>query len=82
MVLTGHTHNGLTPHFVPGNFGLVAPSHVCFLKNARNSFKSGKSEVIISGGITKLSRGTHLRIFEWLYASDLVYISLKKSEKK
>ena len=81
LVLTGHTHNGLTPHFIPGNFGLVAPSHACFLKNARNSFKSGKSEVIISGGITKLSRGTHLRIFDRFFASDLVYIYLKKGGK-
>lgn len=78
LVLVGHTHNGLTPHFIPGNFGFVAPHHGLYLKNARNSFISGKSKVIISGGITKLGIGTGiLHILNYLYASDLNYINLK-----
>ena len=81
LVLTGHTHNGLTPHFIPGNFGFIQADHGLFAKIARNSFKCGNSEVIISGGITKLSEGTHLRFFDKFYANDLVYIYLKKDEK-
>ena len=82
LVLVGHTHNGLTHHIVPGNFGLVAPSHGFYLKNARYSFKSGKSKVIISGGVTKLSVGTGMfHIFNVLFTSDLNYIYLKKDKK-
>ncbi len=82
LILTGHTHNGLTPHFIPGNFGFIAPHHGLYLKNARNSFKSGESKVIISGGITKVSEGTGLiHIFNKLYTADLNCIYLKKSKK-
>ena len=81
LILTGHTHNGLTPHFIPGNFGLVAPYHKLFLKNARNSFEIEKSKVIISGGITKISKKI-IGILDLLFASDIVYICLKKNNKK
>ena len=82
LVLAGHTHNGLTPHIFPGNFGFIEPHHGLYIKNARNSFKSGKSLVIISGGITKLPKGTGIfHIFDGLYASDLNYISIKKDKK-
>ncbi len=81
LVLTGHTHNGITPHFIPGNYGVVGPSGKLFLKNARNSFKSGKSTVIISGGITKLSLSTGFCFLNNFFASDINYIFLKKSEK-
>ena len=81
LVLSGHTHNGLTPHYIPGKFGFVSPSHGYFLKNARGSFKSGKAKVIISGGITKFSQGTRFRYLNKFYASDMVYIYLKKSNK-
>jgi len=30
LVLTGHTHNGLTPDFLPGNFGIIAPGRGLF----------------------------------------------------
>lgn len=79
LILVGHTHNGLTPHIFPGNFGIVAPHHHLYMKNARNSFKSGKSRVIISGGITKLPSGTKIfHVLNKFYASDLNYICLKK----
>ena len=81
LVLTGHTHNGLTPHFIPGNFGLIAPNHGLFVKNARNSFTSGKGKVIINGGITKISNGTGLGFMNSFFNSDIVYIYLKKGEK-
>lgn len=78
LVLTGHTHNGLTPHFFPGNFGFISPEHRLFSKNARNSFNSGKAKVIISGGITKLAPDNGLGFLDKLFASDLVYIYFKK----
>lgn len=82
LVLVGHTHNGLTPHFIPGKFGFVSPHHGFYLKHARKCFQNGKSKVIISGGITKLSVGTGiLHLFNALYASDINLIYLKKGEK-
>ena len=78
LILAGHTHNGLTPHFFKGNFALCTPSHKFFAKNARNSFKNKEIPIIISGGITKLSRGTGLlHFFDQFYKSDLNYIRLK-----
>lgn len=78
LILCGHTHNGLMPHFIKGNFGIVAPNHKLFLKNARNSFKNKNVTIIVSGGITKLSYGTkYLHFFDRFYKSDLNYIKLK-----
>lgn len=78
LALSGHTHNGLMPHFVKGNFGLCGPNHTLFIKNARNSLNNQDIPIIVSGGITKLSWGTGiLRFFDKLYESDLNYIELK-----
>ena len=78
LILCGHTHNGLMPHFIKGNFGIVAPNHKLFLKNARKSFKNKNITIIISGGITKLSSGTKfLHFFDKFFKSDINYIKLK-----
>ncbi|MBQ4634294.1 MAG: metallophosphoesterase [Bacilli bacterium] len=78
LVLAGHTHNGLMPHFIKGNFGLFAPDHHFWLKNARNSFQNKDIPVVISGGLTKLSYGTGLlHFFDKFYKSDLNYIRVK-----
>lgn len=83
LVLTGHTHNGVMPHFVPGNRGIIAPNKKILPNNVRNSFKSGNSKVIISGGITKLSlKAGIFHLFNPLFASDLNYIYLKNVKKK
>ena len=82
LVLTGHTHNGIMPHFVPGNRGLIAPNKKILPNNVRNSFESGKSKVIISGGITKLSLKSGIfHLFNPFFASDLNYIYLKNVKK-
>ena len=82
LVLVGHAHNGLTPHIFPGNFGIIAPCNSFYVKNARNSFKSGKSKVIISGGITKLALSTYIfHLFNWMYPSEINYIHLKEDKK-
>ncbi len=82
LVLTGHMHNGMMPMFIPGNRGLIAPSKRLFPKNARNSFKSGSSKVIICGGITKLSvKAGIFHLFNPLFASDLDYIHIKNVKK-
>lgn len=80
LVLSGHTHNGLTPHFIPGNFGIVGPNYRLFLPHMRGSFKLKKGLVIISGGITKLSYGTGmLHLFNSLYKADINVIFLTRN---
>ncbi len=78
LVLCGHTHNGLVPHFIPGNFGFITPNKKIFGQNVRNSFKNKEISVIISGGITKLSEGTGiLHKLDCFYKEDINYITIK-----
>lgn len=56
LVLCGHTHGGMIPSFIPGTFGLIAPSKKLFPKNVRGKKQIDGVDVIISSGITKLSR--------------------------
>lgn len=32
LILCGHTHGGLIPSFIPGNFGIIAPNKELFPK--------------------------------------------------
>lgn len=59
LVLSGHTHEGMLPSIlcdiIPGNRGLIAPDGHLFPKTARGTKQFYDGELIISGGITKLS---------------------------
>ena len=78
LVLAGHTHNGLMPHFIKGTNGLITPSKKLFAKNVRNSFKNNNVVVIISGGVVKLGKDTGLfHFFDYFYQSDLNMIEVK-----
>lgn len=78
LVLAGHTHNGLMPHFIKGTNGLITPSKKLFAKNVRNSFKNNNVIVIISGGVVKLGKDTGLfHFFDRFYQSDLNMIEVK-----
>jgi predicted MPP superfamily phosphohydrolase len=55
LILCGHMHNGLMPHFIPGHMGLVAPFRKFFPYDARGTIKHGKTTFVISGGVEKLS---------------------------
>ena len=59
LVLSGHTHDGMLPSILcdimPGHWGLMAPDGRPLPKIARGTKQFYDAELIISGGITKLS---------------------------
>ena len=62
LILCGHMHNGLVfkwlDKLIKNNYGLVSPSKGFFPNMARGYKKVGDSNIIISGGITKLSNSS------------------------
>ena len=81
LILSGHTHNGMLPNFVKTNNLLISPDKKWFYKNGRGYLKRFNTDIIISGGITKLSRKAGiLRFFNFLYQMniDLINISINK----
>ena len=77
LILSGHTHNGMLPNFIKTNNLLISPNKKFFYKNGRGYLKLGKCKVIITGGITKLSRKAKiLRYFNFLYQMNIDYINV------
>lgn len=82
LILCGHMHNGLVfkwlDKLVKNNYGLVSPSKGLFPNLARGYKKVGNSNIIISGGITKLSNssGKILRILNKIYPISINYIEI------
>lgn len=64
LVLSGHTHGGLLPTKIYGNFGLISPDKKILPKNVRGLIKEGKTKFIVTSGITKLSENS--KIFKHL----------------
>ncbi|MCM1370748.1 MAG: metallophosphoesterase [Clostridium sp.] len=77
LILCGHTHGGLMPEFIKGNMGLISPTKEFFPKNVRGIITLKNTELIISSGITKLSKLSHLSLFNGLYSSNIVNIIVK-----
>lgn len=78
LILCGHTHGGLIPSFVPGNFGLVSPHKTLFPKCVRGMVKIGKCNMIISSGVVKLSRKSKIGCFNNIYGYNINVINIKK----
>lgn len=78
LILSGHTHAGLTPTFICNRFGraFITPQRHLFPKNSYGYLK--KYKTIVSSGITKLSHFNPFRMFNFLYPSEIVFITLKK----
>ena len=82
LILAGHMHNGLVPHFIKGNFGIVGPSKTFFPRFARGYKKIDGIDVIVSGGITKLSNSAKLfHRFNFMFCEqiDIIYINDEKN---
>lgn len=60
LILCGHTHGGLMPSFVGGNFGLISPTKTLFPKKVRGHISFYNTNIIISSGIIKLSKSTKI----------------------
>ena len=77
LVLSGHTHGGLIPSFIPGNFGIISPNRKIFPKKVRGIINLKTSKVIISSGIMKLSRKSKLAFLNDIYGSNITEITIK-----
>lgn len=80
LVLCGHTHGGLIPSFIPGHAGIVSPSKSLFPKNVRGKIKIKNTNIIICGGIMKLSEKSKLSRFNDIYGYSVNLIEI--NEKK
>ena len=82
LVLTGHMHAGCVPAWLRKIFrgrGIVAPCHEkMFPKYAYGLFKKGDMDVVISTGITKASKGSHLEFIGNMYDSEITIVNLLK----
>lgn len=78
LILSGHTHGGLTPTFLCDltKRTFVTPMRHLFPKNSYGYLK--KEKTIVSSGITKLSHFNFLRRFNFLFCGEIVLITLKK----
>ena len=85
LILSGHMHNGIVPpifdEIFDNDIGLVAPNKSLFPKNARGVLKR-TSNLIISSGVTKFSKGTKLfSIFNVLFPMGINYITITKNKE-
>lgn len=82
LILSGHMHNGLVPKWLDkkSNIGLIGPTFTIFPKFARGivtkNIKGKKINLVISGGITKLSSSSKLSFLNKLYPISIVYINI------
>lgn len=80
IVLSGHTHNGTIPKIlekVAKNRGLISPAKKFFPEKIRGRFWIKNTDIIISGGITKLSKRSKLSFLDAFWAHELTIITLK-----
>ena len=83
LVFSGHMHNGLMLPFmekiIRGNLGIISPDKKLLPKVSRNDIKINTNNyLIISGGITKLSRSAKvLNKFNIIYPMEITNINIK-----
>lgn len=82
LILTGHTHGGLLPLWLPGNWGIISPFKRLFPKNVRGIIYKNNTVIVINSGIIKLSNSSGiLKYFNDLFTMDIVEIRVKKKKK-
>ena len=88
IILSGHMHNGLVFNFIDkmfgGNWGIIDPNKKFFSKCARNNVEIGINKyLIISGGVTKLSRSSGAFWYgNFLYPMEIDELNINKKNKK
>ena len=83
LILSGHTHNGMIPNFIKTNNMLITPSKKWFKKDGRGHMVKGMVDIIVTGGITKLSeRAGVFHLFNFIYKSNIDYIKVGGKAKK
>lgn len=82
LVLCGHTHNGMLPNFMKTNTVLISPQKNMFVRRARGHFKIKNADVVINGGIIKLSKDTGmLSNLNKFFANNIDYIIVNENVK-
>ena len=79
LILSGHMHGGLTFELlkkVLGGRGLVTPQKGIFKKYCYGRYKIDNTNIIISSGITKLSKSHKIGILGILYKSEITIIDI------
>lgn len=76
LIICGHTHGGMVPSFIPGNFGIISPERKLFPKNVRGKIKINNTPLIISSGIIKLSRKSKITFLNDIYSSNINQINI------
>lgn len=79
LVLSGHMHGGLTFEFLKkilGGRGLINPQNGLFRKYCYGKYNIDKTSVIITSGITKLSKSHKIGLLSFLYKSEITIIDL------
>ena len=75
LILCGHMHNGLMPHNISGNMGLVSPSRKPFPPLARGTLKYKNTYFVVTGGVVKFSHAAHIfQVFNSLYPVSITII--------
>ena len=77
LILSGHTHGGMIPSFIPGHFGIISPTREIFPKNIRGIKTINKTIIIINSGIMKLSRKSKITSINDIYGSNIIKIDIK-----
>ena len=87
FIFCGHMHNGMMPYYldkiIKGNRGLISPDNRLFAYNTRGVKDINNTHLIISGGITKLSKTSGIfRYFNFVYPMSIDNIVIKKVKIK
>lgn len=77
LILSGHTHGGLMPSFLPFKFGIISPGKRFFPNKIRGIYKLDNTKLIISNAVIKLSYSAHsLSKLNFLFPVSIYYINI------
>ena len=90
FVLSGHMHNGIVPpvldNIVKNNRGIISPDSRILPNNARGvktiESNLGNTNLIITGGVTKLSNASKLGVFNNIFPMSVEDIRINKKVLK
>lgn len=88
LIFSGHNHGGLVPnklHKLFKNRGIIGPYHKIFMANSFGNWTDKNTTLILSNGITKVSKSSSLgfasNLLNKFYIPDIENILLKPGKK-
>lgn len=88
LIFSGHMHNGMVPpildEIIKNNKGIISPRNRMIPNCARGIIKGDNTTVIISSGITKISKliALPIRIFNFIYPVGINYVEITNDKNK